>query len=321
VSPQRAWNAFYKDGFSLMDSWCIGKRCEDPAWDEEETEGVEKKEVGENKKLEKSEKVDEDLNNSSEKSESPYLSADSQLPISSCLSPSWGSQLPDSVLHQEVTNPPFQSMQYEFWWRPWETDVMVPNMRSDENKVEGITDAGMDHSTNSTECPLSPAAELLPPPHLTPSKAAFSPFYPSPPHGRLLRRARKHKSSSGDLLRRRQRLIAYQLNHTPPSTPSKPEPDQSSLESGSLGRNSGSWSLGSHLEEESYPSNSTLLPPWSPQPWWSSPGWETPPPPGPPPSPTWLPSNMTPPSSPAFCDGCQRWGNLLSVTVSQTRAH
>jgi len=28
---------------------------------------------------------------------------------------------------------------------------------------------------------------------------------------------------------------------------------------------------------------------------------------------------MAPPS-PAFCDGCQRWGNLLAVTVSQTRA-
>ena len=35
VSPQRAWNAFYKDSYSLRNSWCIGKRCEDPAWAEE----------------------------------------------------------------------------------------------------------------------------------------------------------------------------------------------------------------------------------------------------------------------------------------------
>ena len=194
--------------------------------------------------------------------------------------------------------------------------------------MEERTGAGMDLLTNSSECPLLPAAELLPYPHLTPSKAAFSPFYPSPPRGRLLKRARKRKRSSGDLMRRRQRLIAYQLSHTPPSTPSKPEPDQSSLESVVWGGYSGSWSLGTsqgprrHLEEESYPSNSTLLPPWSPQSWWPSPGWVTSPSPSPSPPQAWLASNMAPPpSSPAFCDGCQRWGNLLSVTVSQTRAH
>ena len=69
MSPQQTWNAFYKDRYSLRESWCIGKRCEDPEWDdegEEEIKDVEKKEVGEIKKLEKSEKVD--LNTNSEKS-------------------------------------------------------------------------------------------------------------------------------------------------------------------------------------------------------------------------------------------------------------
>ena len=44
-----AWNAFYKDRYSLRESWCISKRCEDPEWDdegEEEVEDVEKEEVG-----------------------------------------------------------------------------------------------------------------------------------------------------------------------------------------------------------------------------------------------------------------------------------
>ena len=145
------------------------------------------------------------------------------------LSPGWGSQLPDSVHHQEVPTPHGQ-----MWWRPWETEEVMLNMRLEEKQVEERTGAGTDPSTNSTECPLLPATELLTLPLLTPSKAAFSPFYPSPPRGRLLRRARK-KRSLGDLLRRRQRLIEYQLNHTPSSSPSKPEPDQST----------GVWKLGS----------------------------------------------------------------------------
>ena len=137
-------------------------------------------------------------------------------------------------------------------------------------QVEGGTGAGStDLSTNSTECPLLPATEPFPLPLLTPSKAAFSPFYPSPPRGRLLRRARK-KRSLGDLLRRRQRLIEYQLNHTPSSTPSKLEPDQSSLESASLGLHLGSWSS---PQGQGCAFAPTLLPPplGSPQHWWPSP--------------------------------------------------
>ena len=233
------------------------------------------------------------------------------------LSPGWGSQLPDSVHHhhhhQEVPNP-----HGKMWWRPWETEGMTLNMNK---QVEGGTGAGTDLSTNSTECPLLPATEPFPLPLLTPSKAAFSPFYPSPPRGRLLRRARM-KRSLGDLLRRRQRLIEYQLNHTPSSTPSKLEPDQSSLESASLGLHLGSWSS---PQGQGCAFAPTLLPPplGSPQHWWPSPGWAPPPLPCPPsPPPSWLASSLAPPpSSPAFCDGCQRWGNLLSVTVSQTRAH
>ena len=106
------------------------------------------------------------------------------------LSSGWGSQLPDSVHHhhhhQEVPNP-----HGKMWWRPWETEGMTLNMNK---QVEGGTGAGTDLSTNSTECPLLPATEPFPLPLLTPSKAAFSPFYPSPPRGRLLRRARQKRS-------------------------------------------------------------------------------------------------------------------------------
>ena len=328
-NPRLAWRAFYKQGFNRRDSFCIGRSCEDPAWDEEdeddeeETGDVEKNKSGESKNLGKSENVDKDPNQNSEQSESPLPSANTHLLSSSCLSSDWGSQLPDPVHHHWV---PDQLLHCQLLWRPWEIeDKMLPNARLEERQVERSTDAGMDLSRNSKECPLLPAAELPPVLHLTPSKAAFSPFYPSPPRGRLLRREGKKKRSQGDLLRRRRRLITYQLEHTPPSTPSKPEPDQSQLESGCLGGYSGS----------SFLFSSTLPSPWS-QPLWSSPGWGTalgpsppptsgwrtsPPGPSPPPPPTWLPSNMAPPSSPAFCDGCQRWGNLLSVTVSQTRSH
>ena len=225
----------------------------------------------------------------------------------SALSSGWGSQLPDPVHHQEVPS------HDPLWWRPWETVGMLPNTRLEEKQLEERTGAGTDLITNSSECPLLPATEPLPPPIIPPSKAAFSPFYPSPPRGRLLRRARK-KRSIGDLMRRRQRLIEYQLNHTPPVTPSKPEPDQSSLESGSLGLHSGSWSWDSPQGPSTF-----LSPPWSLQHWWPTPGWATTPLPCPSPPPTW--TAPPPSSSPAFCDGCQRWGNLLSVTVSQTRAH
>ena len=169
--------------------------------------------------VEKIEKVDKDLNQNSEKSECPFLSADSLPPPSPSLLPGWGSQLPNAA--QEVPKPPFQSDKGHQWWRPWEMGDMVSGRRRDETLVEERTEAGADHSRNSTECPLLPAAELPPPPHLTPSKAAFSPFYPSPPLGELMR-ARKKKRSTGELLKRRQRHLAYQLRHTPPSTPSKP---------------------------------------------------------------------------------------------------
>ena len=140
MSPQLAWNPFYKG--RQRESWGIGKRCKDPEWDddgEEEIEDIEKEEVGENKQLEKSEKVDMTPTcTNSEKSESPFLSADAHLPSSPCLSHVWSSQLPLSV-HQDVPNPPLLSKQCRLWWRPLEIGNMVPNRRSDENQVEGST--------------------------------------------------------------------------------------------------------------------------------------------------------------------------------------
>ena len=155
---------------------------------------------------------------------------------------------------------------------------------------------------------------------------------------------RAKKRSSGDLAKRRQRLVTFQLSHTPPSTPIKsvpdqsplPEPEQSTLESGSWGCHPGKWKLdlkdrmldlGESYQDLSSPgtppvqrrpsadySNQTnpyLLYQSSPLSWWPSPSSCLPP--------SWLPSNMAPPS-PTYCGGCQKWGNLLSVTVSQTRA-
>ena len=136
-------------------------------------------------------------------------------------------------------------------------------------------------------------------------------------------------STAGDLHRRRQRLLSFQLSHTPPSTPSKLEPEQSSLESGSTGGHYGSWRLDPSTSfdsghrsnlQDSNQNNPHLLFASSPQSWWPFPGSLSPPSLAPPPAPAWLPNSMAPPS-PAYCDGCQRWGNLLSVTVSQTRAH
>ena len=137
-----------------------------------------------------------------------------------------------------------------------------------------------------------------------------SSFLPSPPQRRLLRRAKKRKRSPGDLVKRRQRHLSYQLQ-TPPSTPC-PEPDQSTLESGMFGVNRNIC-----LD---------LFPPWtlpvsSPQSWLPpSSSWCTPTPsPGPCPPTPWLSSNMAE-SSPVYCDGCNSWGNFLTVTVSQSRA-
>ena len=131
------------------------------------------------------------------------------------------------------------------------------------------------------------------------------PILPDPPLRRLIRVA-KRRRSPGDLAKRKQRLFDHQKNQFHP-IPHTPEPEQSRLESGSWAgeplRLDWTWSGGSSDFRED--------PPSPPESWWSSPS------PSLPTSPPWLTSNMAPPS-PVFCDGCQRWGNLLSVTVSQT---
>ena len=135
-----------------------------------------------------------------------------------------------------------------------------------------------------------------------------APFLHSQPERRLLR---AKKRSLGELVKRRQRYLSYQLSQTPPSTPC-PEPDQSTLESGMFGVNRNIC-----LD---------LFPPWtlpvsSPQSWLPpSSSWCTPTPsPGPCPPTPWLSSNMAE-ASPVYCDGCKSWGNFLTVTVSQSRA-
>ena len=103
------------------------------------------------------------------------------------------------------------------------------------------------------------------------------------------------------IAKRRQRLFDHQKNQAQPF-PHTPEPEQSRLESGSWVGDplwlDWTWSGGSTDFRED-----PLSPPQS---WCSLP------------SPPWLTSNMAP-TFPIYCDGCQRWGNLLSVTISQTR--
>jgi hypothetical protein len=166
------------------------------------------------------------------------------------------------------------------------------------------------------------------------------------PQGRVFRRARKRRSA-GDLDRRRQRQTTFQANQTTPSSTYYPEPEQR-LESGiSGGGLSGqvrlNWSSISDLDlgygsssmgdaswssplgrsgnvelNSTTPNNNVLYPPPS-QTWWPSPGWDPTAACCPSTPPTWLQTSNLAPPSPAYCDGCHRWGNLLSVTVSQTR--
>ena len=215
--------------------------------------------------MEKSSEAGEDLNKNSSLEECPLLPADVLEP-SPCLSPGWGIRLPDSVQHEPLP-PPLQTMENIEMWRPWET---------------GKSRVGQ----------------------LTPAKPSFSaPFLPSPPRRRVLRRTKKRKRSPGELVKRRQRHLSYQLNQTPPSSTSFPEPDQSTLESGNF-----------EMDR-----NMCLFPPWNP--FFPSSPESLLPTPSPPPFPSPLPrmSDNLAPQSPVFCDGCHRWGNLLTVTISQGR--
>ena len=302
LNPQLAWNAFYVDGNSLRNSWCLGKRCEDPDWewyeeaDKEQEDDIRDEQVTEQQeKVKRCEAATEELN----KHSSEFSSASVAAPFSSSSKPTISCGI-------SVTRP-------STFWRPWEDPC--------EDKA-GVGDVVTSQKSLVTPPqPYSSSAMI----------AATSPLLLTP-QGRVFRKAKKRRSA-GELVKRRQRLISFQLSHTPPSTPSKSEPDLSSLESGSWGDHPGGRSSqdlsspgillgqGSSMDNYSNQTNPHLLSyPSSPQSWWPSPGLVSSPSPAPSPPPAWLSSNMGPPS-PAYCDGCQRWGNLLSVTVSQTRAH
>jgi hypothetical protein len=134
--------------------------------------------------------------------------------------------------------------------------------------------------------------------------AATSPLLLTP-QGRVFRRAKRRRRSAGDLVKRRQRLVSFQLSHTPPSTPSKSEPELSSLESGSWGGHQYISPPGISLGQRSYMDNYSnqtnphlLSYPSSPQSWWPSSGCVSSPSPAPSPPPAWLSNNMAPPSLP-----------------------
>ena len=95
----------------------------------------------------------------------------------------------------------------------------------------------------------------------------------------------KRKRSTGDLSKRRQRLLSFQLEHTPPS-PHKLEPETTTLESGCWG--------GSGMLDSSSPGRIPPPIPWPPQSW-CPPGWASPPPTAPcHPQPWCSPSWMSP---------------------------
>ena len=160
-----------------------------------------------------------------------------------------------------------------------------------------------------------PWEDPTPAPKSFKAKLCLSPISPVHPPGRLIRQARRRRRSPGDLVKRRQRLLTYQYNqsHLLPHTP---EPEQSTLESGSWvgGPLRLDWSGITDFREYLPPAQTLCS---SSTGWMSSPSPVPPTPPVSPPA-SWLSSNMAP-TSPAYCDGCQRWGNLLSVTVSQSR--
>jgi hypothetical protein len=231
------------------------------------------------------------------------------LPPSPCLSPGWGALLPSSVQENKSFLPllPFSCVEngdeeeVSALWRPWETG------KTEEKKKT----AGKDLNINSSECP--PTAPL-PSPFSTPVKPTLSPFLPSLPQRRVLRRAKNRRRSPGDLVKRRQRHISYQFCQSP-STPSYPEPEQSTLESASWGGFPGNmdWTTSTPAPRrlDSGNRNSWMFSSGTPV------GVPTPSP-SPCSTPPWLSDNMEPPSS-AYCDGCKMWGNLLSVTVRQAR--
>jgi hypothetical protein len=154
------------------------------------------------------------------------------LPPSPCLSPGWGALLPSSV-QENKSFLPFSCVENEdeeevsALWRPWETG------KTEEKKKT----AGKDLNINSSECPPKlPTVPLpspsecppklptvpLPSPFSTPVKPTHSPFLPSLPQRRVLRRAKKRRRSPGDLVKIRQHHISYQFCQSP-SIPSYPE--------------------------------------------------------------------------------------------------
>jgi hypothetical protein len=72
-----------------------------------------------------------------------------------------------------------------------------------------------------------------------------------------------------------------------------------------------------NVELNSTTMNTNVLFPPPSQTWWASPGWDPACCPSTPQ--TWMQTSNLAPPSPVYCDGCHSWGNLLSVTVSQTR--
>ena len=99
-------------------------------------------------------------------------------------------------------------------WLGWTEDLPAGDLEAFLQLLLHLS-ASFPHSSSRTYPPFPPTKasaktwlKFLG--HSRPSYA--SPISPVPPPGRLIRRARKRRRSSGDLAKRRQRLLTYQYN-------------------------------------------------------------------------------------------------------------
>ena len=279
-NPALAWSAFYVYGHSLRNSWCIGKQCEDPGLDMQEKEDdIRDQQVTEQQeKVKRCEAATEELTKHSSE-----FSSHVAAPFSSSSQPTFSCGI-------SVYKP-------SSLWRPWE----------DPHEDKAVVGDAMTSQKS-----------LVTPPKPCFSSAMIADTSPLllTPQGRVFRRAKRRRRSAGDLVKRRQRLVSFQLSHTPPSTPCKSEPELSSLESGSWGGHPGTSSLDSskspasrsfnlggrsfqdlsspgislgqrsYMENYSNQTNPHLLSyPSSPQSWWPSSGFVSSPSPAPSPPP------------------------------------
>ena len=225
-----AVDAYYEFGFSLRDSWCIGRSCsnfpdEEDTEDEDEEEEIESQSDGKTEVMTRGEEVsDKDLNKNS--TECPPSSPTEYSVSSLYLSPGWGLQLPPPVKQVQ------KSSQWKNW-RPWNTEEKT--VRTEERKEVGRTEerrteerrteaGNMDLNRNSSECPSFLPTTVSPPLNLTPVNPSVSQSYSPPIISKgPVRRIWKRYRSPEELAKRRKRKHDYLLRQQPATPHMQPD--------------------------------------------------------------------------------------------------